>query len=105
MQFNVEGETETTGFSNVTIPKDLLNAEDNWAVLVEGVSVTPTVNEDETSTYIYFTYSHSSKTVEIIGTTAIPEFPFWTLLLIALVAVVAITFVYKHKMKKKEAIR
>ena len=34
----------------------------------------------------------------------IPEFPSWTPLLIALVAVVAITFVYRHKLKKQEAV-
>jgi hypothetical protein len=98
MQFNVEGETETTGFCNVTIPKDLLDAEDNWTVLVDGAAVTPTINEAKTSTYLYFTYNHSSKTVEIIGTEAIPEFPSWTPLLIALVAVVAVTVIYRRRL-------
>jgi parallel beta-helix repeat protein len=100
VQFNVENETGTTGFCNVTIPKDLLNTEDSWTVLVDGASVTPTVNEDATSTYLYFIYNHSAKSVEIIGTEAIPEFPSWTPLLITLVAVVAVAVIYRRKLSK-----
>jgi parallel beta-helix repeat protein len=80
VRFNVEGEDGTTGFCRVTVPKGLLDTEDNWVVLVDGASVTPTVNEDTDSTYLYFAYDHSAKTVEIIGTTAIPEFPTWIIL-------------------------
>jgi parallel beta-helix repeat protein len=101
IQFNVEDETGTTGFCNVTIPKNLLDAEDNWAVLVDGTPVVPSVDEDERNTYIYFTFSHSTKTVEIIGTDAIPEFPLWTPLLMTLVAVVAIAVVYRRSLGKQ----
>jgi len=80
IRFNVMGENETTGFCNVTIPKGLLNTEGSWAVLVDYASVTPTVNEDAINTYLYFTYNHGTKTVEIIGTDAIPEFPSWAIL-------------------------
>jgi len=76
--FNLNGDTGTVGFCRVTIPKDMLYTEGNWTILVDGYSVTPTVNEDTNSTYLYFTYQQSSnltKTVEIIGTEAIPEFP------------------------------
>ncbi|MGD2066849.1 MAG: hypothetical protein PVI43_06750, partial [Candidatus Bathyarchaeota archaeon] len=84
------------------VPKDLLLAEDHWAVLVDGESVTPTVNEDTINSYIYFTYTHSTKTVEIIGTEAIPEFPSWTLLPLLLAATfLAIT--YKKKLHKTTA--
>jgi parallel beta-helix repeat protein len=101
IQFNVDGENGTIGFCNVTIPKDLLNTEDNWTILVDGDSVTPTVNEDASNTYLYFTYNHSTKTIEIIGTTAIPEFPSWTPLLIALVAVVAVAVIYRRKLSHR----
>jgi len=101
VQFSVEGETGTTGFCRVTIPKDLLDAEDYWTVLVDGASVTPTVNEEANNTYLYFTYQHSIKTVEIIGTDAIPEFPSWTPLLIMLIAVLAVVVVYKRKLQNR----
>jgi parallel beta-helix repeat protein len=100
VQFNVEDETGTTGFCNVTIPKGLLDAEHDWIVMVDDNPVTPSVDEDEGNTYLYFTYGHSTKTVEIIGTTAIPEFPSWTPLLIALVAVVVVAVIYRRKLFK-----
>jgi nitrous oxidase accessory protein len=101
IRFDVEGENGTTGFCRVTIPKDLLYAEGNWIVLVDENPLTPTVNEDPSNTYIYFTYNHSTKTVEIIGTTAIPEFPSWTPLLIMLVAIVAAAAIYRHNLHKQ----
>jgi nitrous oxidase accessory protein len=96
IRFNVEGETGTMGFCRVTIPKDLLHAEDNWNVLVNETSVTPTVNVDTTNTYIYFTYKHSTNTIEIIGTTAIPEFPLWVILPLFLVATFVVVILRKR---------
>lgn len=101
VSFKIEGESGTMGFCNVTIPKNLLYAENTWAVLVDGHATTPTVNEKENHTTLHFTYSHSAKTVEIIGTTAIPEFPSWTPLLITLVAVVAVAVVYRRSLRKR----
>jgi parallel beta-helix repeat protein len=86
IQFDTEGENGTTGFCRVTVPKGLLNTEDKWTVLVDGVSVVPIVNEETTNTYLYFTYNHSTKTAEIIGTDAIPEFPSWIFLSLFLTA-------------------
>ena len=86
IQLNVIGETGTTGFCKVTIPKGLLRAEGTWTVLVDNNPVIPVVNEDASNTYVYFTYSHSAKTVEIIGTDAIPEFPSWIIPPLFLVA-------------------
>jgi hypothetical protein len=53
---------------------------------VDGASVSPTLSEDTKNSYLYFTYNHSTKTVEIIGTEAIPEFPSWIILPLFLVA-------------------
>jgi parallel beta-helix repeat protein len=95
IQFDVDGEDGTTGFCRVTIPKDLLYAKDGWAVLVDGAIVTPTVNEDEVSTYVDFSYNHSTKIIEIIGTDAIPEFPSWKFLLIGFIAVTVLSIAYR----------
>jgi parallel beta-helix repeat protein len=100
LQFNVEGESGTSGFCRVTIPKDILHSEDNWIVLVDGASVTPTVNEDTSSTYLYFTYQHSTKTIEIRGTTVIPEFQSWTLILFTLTALAVAAAIYILKPPK-----
>jgi nitrous oxidase accessory protein NosD len=102
LRFSVEGETGTTGFCRVTIPKDLLDTEDYWTVLVDGNPVTPTVNEEANNTYLYFTYQHSTKTVEIIGTDAIPEFPSWAILPLLLVASFA-AIMCKQRLMRKSA--
>jgi parallel beta-helix repeat protein len=98
--FNVEGENGTSGFCRVTIPKNLLTAEDDWTVLVDGASVTPTVNEDASNTYLYFTYQHSTKTIEIRGITVIPEFQSWTLTLFTLTALAVAVAIYMLKPPK-----
>jgi hypothetical protein len=75
--FNVEG-TAGSGFCNVTIPKSLLYASAaNWTVKVDGTTLPPanlTVTENAEYVFIYFSYSHSRHSVEITGTSVIPEF-------------------------------
>ena len=86
LSFTVSGASGTTGYVKATIPKDLLYTEGDWIVLVDEQPVSPTVNEDTNNTYIHFTYGHSTKTIEIIGTYAIPEFPSWIILPLFLTA-------------------
>jgi len=102
IRFDVEGEDGTTGFCNVTIPKNLLDTENTWTVLVNEISVTPTVNEKENYTTLHVTYSHSTKTVKIIGTTAIPEFPSWTPALLVLIVLAVTLATYKRKLPRKQ---
>ena len=97
IRFNVTGENATSGFCRVIIPKGFLDSQNGWNVLINGKSMIPTINEDANNTYLYFTYNHSTKTVEIIGTDAIPEFPSWTPLLIMLIAVTALAIIYKRR--------
>jgi len=91
--FNVTGSPETIGYCNVTIPKELLGGE-TWTVLVDGLPPTsePTITSNTNHISLYFTYElQSTKTVQIIGTEVIPEFPTWTsMLLILIVLTVAI---------------
>jgi nitrous oxidase accessory protein len=101
IRFDVEGEDGTTGFCRVMLPKDLLHAEDGWTVLMNGISVSPTPYEDTNSTYLYFTYSHSTKTVEVIGTYAVPEFPSWTLMPLLLTATLAAIITKKRLTKHR----
>jgi hypothetical protein len=96
IQLNVIGETGTTGFCNVTIPKGLLCAEETWTVRLDNNPIIPVINEDAYNTYLYFTYNHSARIVEIIGTDAIPEFPSWIILPLFLVAS-SFALVFKKK--------
>lgn len=77
IRFNVTGTNNTTGYCRVTIPKGLLYSENSWQVTMNGETVTPTIDEDTENTNLYFTYNHSTKTIEIRGTDAIPEFLSW----------------------------
>jgi PKD repeat protein len=73
IQFDITGEVGTSGFCNVTIPKNLLDAPlDQWNVLINDVPVIPpqlSVTENTTHTFIYVIYTHSAHTVQIIGKT------------------------------------
>jgi parallel beta-helix repeat protein len=102
IMFSVEGETGTTGFCRVTIPKDLLDVEaNNWLVFfVGGNYENLTIKEDTDNTYLYFTYSHDTKTIEIIGTEAIPEYTRIEFGLLALgIILLGIKLAYKKKEK------
>jgi parallel beta-helix repeat protein len=100
IRFNATGGNGTSGFCRVIVPKGLLNSQNGWIVLINGEQVTPSINADAHNSDLYLTYDHSTKTVEIIGTEAIPEFPSWTPLLIALVAVLVVAVIYRRKLFK-----
>jgi parallel beta-helix repeat protein len=87
IRFNIDGKIGTTGFCRVTIPKGLLDAEYYWTILVDDTPLIPLLKEDADNTYLYFTYRHGIKTVEVIGTDAIPEFPSWIILPLFLMTV------------------
>jgi hypothetical protein len=97
ISFKVGGGYGTNRFCRITVPKNLLHAEGNWVVLVDGTSISPAINEDATNTYIYVTYNHNNTAIEIIGTNAIPEFPPWTILPLLITATVA-TILYRKKL-------
>jgi parallel beta-helix repeat protein len=99
IRFTVEGESGTVGFCRITIPKELIQTEENWIVLVNENPVTPTVNKDPSNTYMYFIYPHGTKTIEIKGTTVIPEFPSWIILPLILTAI-ALIIICKQKLPK-----
>jgi len=74
ISFNVTGEAGTLGFCNVTIPKALLYGEP-WTVLIDGAPVPATITENATHSFLYFTYTHSTHEVQIIGTWVVPPPP------------------------------
>jgi parallel beta-helix repeat protein len=72
--FNVTGEAGTVGFCNVTIPKQLLYGEP-WTLLIDGEPVSYTQTENATHSFLYFTYTHSTHEIRIIGTHVIEPPP------------------------------
>jgi len=70
--FKTTGPEGTTGFCNVTIPKELLDAPLNlWKIEVDGKMIDFVATENTTHTFIYFAFTHSTKTISVEGTNPI----------------------------------
>ena len=105
ISFKVSGETGTSGCCNVTIPKNLLKGEP-WTVRLNGTDWTFTATQNETYSFLYFTYTHSSTyEVTIQGTWAIPEFPSTTILLTIILNTLTAIILLRKKRKAKGCIK
>ena len=65
--FLVSGEDGSVGFCRVMIPTELMNY--SYIVLVDGEEIIPTLLDvsDNVHAYLYFTYVHSNRTIQIIS--------------------------------------
>jgi hypothetical protein len=73
LSVNVTGDAGTDGFCAVTFPNALLGGP--YVCQLNGTLITPEDYSNATHTTLAFTYPHSTHTLEIIGTTVIPEYP------------------------------
>lgn len=96
ISFTVAGIDGTTGFCNVTIPNILLGGP--YTVLVNDAPITPTVTSNSTHSFIHLTYNHSEKTIKIVGTSVIPEFP--TVLYIPILIILSLTKIALFRKRK-----
>lgn len=82
ISYNITGIEGTRGMSNITVPNEMLGGP--YTVTVDGgLPIDPPgviISPNATHTSLYFTYMHSTHLVEIVGTTAIPEYPIANLL-------------------------
>jgi hypothetical protein len=101
LTFDVTEGATTSGYIRVTIPKDLLSSDRDWQVLADGKPIHTTSQEDEHKTYLQFKPAADAKTIQIIGTTTIPEFPSWTLLPI-LLGITSVVLLYKKQLAKRQ---
>jgi len=71
MNFNATGPADILGFTNITIPKALLDlpSSDTFVVLFDGKTIYYTRTENATHYFLYFTYPHSGHVIEIKRTT------------------------------------
>jgi parallel beta-helix repeat protein len=92
--FNVTGESGTTGFCRICIPRALMN--ETYKVFVNGTEVPYTLLpcSNNTHSYLYFTYSHSTEEVIVV-----PEFPTWTSMLLILVLLTVAIAIYKQRLE------
>lgn len=112
--FNVTGLTGSTGYFNITIPKDLLDADPSvppydWIVLFDGGSVTEyTKTTNGTHTFIYFTYAQTQHNVQIIGNKGwvVPEYAIPWLAFVAMAIFTALLLAKSpRRLRKPEAAR
>ena len=92
--FFVTGETNTTGFCRVTVPRVLING--TYTVFVDWnlVPVTVLAESNSTHAYLYFTYSHSQHEVAIM-----PEYT-GALLITSMIAITTIATVAHTKCRR-----
>jgi len=95
--FNVTGQSVEAGYCNVTIQDTLLWGD--FTVLIGGDPPIELIRKDNaTHISLYFTYElQSTKTVQIIGTEVIPEFPAALMLPPFVIATLFAVIVYKRK--------
>jgi parallel beta-helix repeat protein len=97
ISFNVSAENGTTGFCRICIPTALMN--DTYTVFVNGTEVQydrlPFSNN--THTYLYFTYKHSTQEV-----TVVPEFLPVLILPLFFIATLLAVIIYRRKHPQNE---
>ena len=99
ISFHVEGQTGTRGVTQITIPKALLSGE--ITVSIDGNVIPPessdvvVVSDTDQSMTLEINYHHSEHTIEVSGTSVVPEFPMSALVLAAaigsIMAIIALT--------------
>lgn len=97
ISYSLNGISGTRGMSNITIPNAMLGGP--YTITVDGglpdYQAPPLDNGTHTS--LYFTYAHSIHTVEITGTTVIPEFPPSLILPLFMMMTLLVAIAYKRK--------
>lgn len=79
VSFTVEGETGTKGVTQITIPKAVLSGQ--LTVFVDGTRLESdsddviVTSDTESETTLEISYHHSTHTIDVVGTQAVPEFP------------------------------
>ena len=93
--FDVEGDSGTTGFFNLTLPTRLLGGP--YTVKIDDTTVLEDYDAPTNGThaFIYCTYNHSCHTIETKGTTVIPEFPTLIILPLFCIATLLAAIVYR----------
>jgi hypothetical protein len=96
--FNVTGPMDRAGYCNVTVPKDLLQG-DPWTVYINNVNCTTScdITENDTHTFIYIPYTCSTHTIQIEGTSAVPEFPSAMIIPLFVIATLLLVIAYRRK--------
>ena len=102
LSMNVTGISGTAGYCNVLIPDGLLfgtfSLSNDGYPLVEGTDYSKT---HEGGYYKFnINYIHSSHTITIVASDAVPEFPSWLILPLFMAAMLMATIVYRKRLNR-----
>ncbi len=100
IRFNVTGTGGTVGFCRIDIPTGFASIGQlgYWSVLVGGALYTNgTIITSGNYTYIYFTYTHSTKIVQITNNYIVPEFQPFMLLPLFMIITLLGAMIFKRK--------
>jgi len=101
VEFDISGyiSKATAGFCNVTIPKNLLRCDslNDWQVKLNETNTNYLAVDNETHTFIYFSYDQPVYTVTITGKIGIPEYPSLIVPLSFMTATLLAIIVYKRR--------
>jgi parallel beta-helix repeat protein len=92
ISFNVTGEDGTNGFCRICIPTALMNGPFELYVNGTEISYNLLPCSNETYSFLYFNYTHSTEEVIIV-----PEFPSFLILPLFMIATLLAVTVYKRK--------
>ena len=95
--FNVTGETDTTGFCRICIPRALMN--ETYQVFVNGTEVPCNLLPCSNSTHCYLYFSYNLSTQEVI---IIPEFPSFLVLPLFMTATLIAVIIYRRKYARRD---
>lgn len=99
IRFSVSGSEGTGGFCNVIVPLNLMKSEPEWLILIDGTDTpqTSSTSDNETHTFLYFTYTHSTHDIMIRGTWVVPEFPVMAEMLVLIIVVTLAAIMFRKK--------
>jgi outer membrane protein assembly factor BamB len=92
---------ELDGYCNVMFPTQLLGGP--YAVGIDGLPAEATESSNATCTSLYITYTQGNHTIEVLGTSAIPEFLTTPTIMLLLFSLPTVLFLQQRKKLKHRA--
>ncbi|MCW4025018.1 MAG: right-handed parallel beta-helix repeat-containing protein [Candidatus Bathyarchaeota archaeon] len=102
LSFTLQGETGTSGYTNITISKSQIPNGVNPVVNIDGVAApNQSFTEDSQNYYVYFTVSFSTHQLDITFTVQpAADFTMWIILVVVAVLIIAGAFVVLKRQRK-----
>jgi hypothetical protein len=101
MSLNLTGKTGTSGSCDIVFPDGLLWG--TFSLSMDGYALVEGDDYSQTHNGTYYTfhigYIHSSHTIEIVASDAVPEFPAWMILPLFMTATLMAVMLYRRRLR------